>query len=267
VGKRFEDRATARNAAYATEQYRAALRRYDPQLPCYDVIVRQETGGGLSRGGASSGERDDDRPRSGPTLDATSGVTGGGLVEFCHRMAAAVFETLSAAGRTAVETAVMDAYFDLAETVSDPDDLCLRLLESMAAELDARLTPVEQAQVVDEAATRLAPPESDGKPVSTTFALLRERGMVGSYTRSPWSIDLDGGERSTVVRVSDYVLSPRRDRLPVLPIVLDLSRRRLDWPPSSLRVVDDGGSWRVVLVLARESEPTGLVSAPIRSEG
>ena len=41
-GLRFDSRATARAAARETERYRAALRRYDPQLPYYDVIVRQE---------------------------------------------------------------------------------------------------------------------------------------------------------------------------------------------------------------------------------
>ncbi len=40
---RFDSRATARVAARETERYRAALRRYDPQLPYYDVIVRQES--------------------------------------------------------------------------------------------------------------------------------------------------------------------------------------------------------------------------------
>ena len=42
-GKRFDDRATARNAARATEQYRSALRQYDPQVPYYDLIVYQNT--------------------------------------------------------------------------------------------------------------------------------------------------------------------------------------------------------------------------------
>jgi hypothetical protein len=39
---RFDSRETARAAARATEQYRDALRRYDPELPFYDVVVRQE---------------------------------------------------------------------------------------------------------------------------------------------------------------------------------------------------------------------------------
>ena len=42
AGLRFDSRETARAAARATEQYRDALRRYDPELPFYDVVVRQE---------------------------------------------------------------------------------------------------------------------------------------------------------------------------------------------------------------------------------
>ena len=41
AGHRFPNRATARTAARLTERYRAVLRRYDPQVPSYDPIVRQ----------------------------------------------------------------------------------------------------------------------------------------------------------------------------------------------------------------------------------
>ena len=175
-------------------------------------------------------------------------------------------ETLSAAGYEAVETAVMDAYFDLAETVADPDDLCLCLLESMATELDARLDPAEQANVLARAAGQLEPLPASDKPVTATLTRLQQLGLVGNYTRSPWSIDLDDGTRSIVVRLSEYALSPRNGRLPVLPVVLDLYRRQLDWPPSALDVVGAEDGWRVTLVFANEVEPTELASVPIRSE-
>lgn len=42
AGLRFESRPAARVAARATEQYRTVLRRYDPTLPRYDVVVCQE---------------------------------------------------------------------------------------------------------------------------------------------------------------------------------------------------------------------------------
>ena len=40
-GCRFESCAVARRAARLTEEYRSALRRYDPALPEYDIVVRQ----------------------------------------------------------------------------------------------------------------------------------------------------------------------------------------------------------------------------------
>ncbi|WP_223302127.1 hypothetical protein [Haladaptatus sp. R4] len=39
AGRRFDSRHTARAALRFAEQYRAALRRYDPQLPYHDLIV------------------------------------------------------------------------------------------------------------------------------------------------------------------------------------------------------------------------------------
>jgi hypothetical protein len=271
-GLRFESRAAARNAARAAEQYRTTLRRYDPQLPYHDLIVCQETGAVGPRSGSrarwTQGSQNSTEPtRTGRIVETTPDPNRRGLVEFCHTVAAAVFETLSEEGYDAVETAVMDAYFELAETVPDPDGLCLCLLESMATELDEQLPPARQADVLAGAATRLPPLDGADRPVSATLSGLQARGLLGSYTRSPWSVDLDDGTRSVVVRFSEYALSSRHGRLPVLPIVLELRRHRPDWPPSSVEAVDVGDEWRLTLVQARETEPSGLVSAPITSEG
>jgi hypothetical protein len=263
AGQRFDTRSTAESAARATEQYRTSLRRYDPRLPYYDLIVCQEPETAIGVGRS--------RPARSPVHRRTDGETPQPerrqLVEFCHRVAAATFEALSDAGHSAVETAIMDAYFELAETVANPNDLCLCLLESMSGELDARLSPADQSAVLAGAAGRMRPPDSTDDPVDGTFALLEERGLLSSYTRSPWSVDLDGGRRSLRVELSEYALSPHRGRLPILPIVLDLTRRQFDWRPSSFTATDVAGGWRVTLTLSREREPDGLVSAPIRSEG
>jgi len=267
IGMCFETRTTARLAARAVEQYRTALRRYDPQFPHHDVIVCQDERPDAADGDSGTGgERPDsaDWSLSDPVLDVPIvHPSNRGLVEFCHRVAAAVFETLSDSGHDAVERAVMDAYADLAETVTDPDGLCLCLLESMAAQLDSRLSPDEQADVLADAATRLAPVDAEERPLSATLYTLQGCGLLGDYLQSPWSTDLDEGTRSVVVRLTDYALSPRDGRLPVLPLVLGLYRRRPDPPPSSLRVVDIADGWRVTLALSDGTEPNGLVSAPI----
>ena len=268
-GLRFEGRTTAQSAARAAEQYRTAFRQYDPQFPYYDLIVCQDAGSRPRTERTTSRTQRNDWSLSEPVLNEaqpTREPERRQLVEFCHSVAAAVFETLSAAGYEAVETAVMDAYFDLAETVADPDDLCLCLLESMATELDARLDPAEQANVLARAAGQLEPLPASDKPVTATLTRLQQLGLVGDYTRSLWRIDLDDGTRSIVVRLSEYALSPRNGRLPVLPVVLDLYRRQLDWPPSALDVVGAEDGWRVTLVFANEVEPTELASVPIRSE-
>lgn len=181
-GLRFESRATARAAARATEQYRTALRRYDPQLPYYDVIVCQYTGASERTDCVSNSDQNpNDWTLSEPRLD-TSAPDRQTLVEFCHRVAATVFETLSEHEYEAVESAIMDAYFDLAETLTDPDDLCLCLLEGMSGELDQRLTPAEQDEVLCEAAARLPPIESADQPVSAALTLLEQRGLLGLHT-------------------------------------------------------------------------------------
>jgi hypothetical protein len=273
AGLRFADREAARNAAGAVERYRAALRRYDPQFPYHDVIVCQNDAGLAATRGADDGRRDGGRDGipdpsnwtlSDPIFDrAVVGSPNRDLVEFCHRVAAVVFETLSDDGHDAVERAVMDAYTDLAETVADPDDLCLCLLESIATELDARLSPAEQADALADAAVRLTPVDPSDGPLSATLRSLQGCGLLGDYLQSPWSADLDADTRAVDVRLSDYALSPRYGRLPVLPIVLGLYRRQPAPPPSSLRVTDVEDGWRITLALSTDAEPNGLVSAPI----
>lgn len=270
-GLRFDGRATARNAVRVAEQYRTALRRYDPQVPYYDLIVCQETGPvvpGSGSGARSRGSRRaTSRTLSQPVVNQGRDEPGRGrLVEFCHTVAAAVFETLSEAGYDGVESAVMDAYVELAETVGDPDELCLCLLESTASELDVRLSPADQADLLADAAARLEPPTDDGAPIDATLAALEERGLIGSYTRSPYSVGLDGGAGAVVVQISGYALSARDGRLPVLPVTLELCRHHSERLPQSLRVTAVDGGWQLTFVLADTVDQTGLVNAPIGGE-
>ncbi|WP_128904255.1 DUF7551 domain-containing protein [Halorubrum amylolyticum] len=306
AGLRFESRAVARAAARATEQYRDALRRYDPRLPYYDVIVRQEFVGdepGATPSALTSGRRggpaaetdagsrnsdgspdpddprDPDDPHDVRRFSATEAaewslsdpvVEGGGddrrrdRVEFCHEAAAAVFEALSAGGHDDAESAVMDAYFELAERVSDPDDLCLCLLEAMAEALHRRLTPDEQASVLSAAAAGL-PPVSGGDPVSGAFDRLSGAGVVDGYVRESDSASGSAAERATVL-VSDCALTPRDGRFPTLPLVLELYRRT---EPSrrhdAVRIASAEEGWRISLAAGSGDGPVGLASAAIRS--
>jgi len=268
-GLRFEGRATANNAARATEQYRAALRRYDPQLPYYDLIVCEDTG--CLASAAESGElsvpssRNPSAERLSESISTTSELKQRQQVEFCHSTAAAVFEALSDNGYDDTEAEIMGAYFDHAETISDPNGLCLRLLESMATELDSRLPPEEQAAVLASAATRRSPPETTDRPVAATLSVLEDSGLLGGYAQSPWSVGLRDGTRSIVAQISAYALVPRDGRLPVLPIALELYRHQPKWQPTSLRVGDVDDGWQLTLTMATEAAPSGLTTARIES--
>ena len=268
-GKRFDDRATARSAARATEQYRNVLRQYDPRVPYYDLIVCQDTGP-VTGSGQHDNYPQDSYPDtlSEPILhDRSTIIKQQGRVEFCHRVAGAVFETLSEDGYDGIERAVMNAYFELAETVGDPDELCLCLLESMSTELDNRLDASEQADVLAGAATLLGPRDTTEEPLDATLSHLQARGLLGGFVRSPWSVDFDGGAQSVVVQISTYALSPREGRLPVLPLVVELYRRQPAHPPTALQVAEREDGWRCTFHLAPTAGPAGLVSAPIHSEG
>ncbi|MFW6000195.1 MAG: DUF7551 domain-containing protein [Halorubrum sp.] len=259
AGLRFDSRETARAAARAAEQYRDALRRYDPELPFYDIVARQEFAETPSRStewndrtpafAPSDGEPLPDeltdrivddtahrrRDDGGPTGRRPAGdVEGRGRardrIEFCHAAAAATFEALSAGGHDRAESAVMDAYFSLAERVSDPDELCLCLLEAMAAAIDRHLGPAAQVAALADAAERLhAPPEpSAGDPVSAAFDRLAAVGLVEEYER------VDGGgsgsgsgdpDDDATVRTTGYALSPVDGRVPTLPVALEVCRR------------------------------------------
>jgi len=267
TGNQFPDRATARAAARATEQYRSALRRYDPQVPYYDLIVCEETRGDATA--AHQRESTTETPKtclSEPVITDSSTPERRDLVEFCHRVAGAVFETLSEAGYDRVETAVMDAYFEHAETVDNPDELCLCLLESMASELDERLSLGDQSEVLTGAAARLERPADDENPLDATLTALGDRGVIESYTRSPYSVDLDGGAGSIVVQISGYALSARDGCLPVLPVTLELCRHHPECPPQAIHVAATDGGWQLTFVLSDTGEQHGVVSAPIDGE-
>lgn len=280
TGLRFETRATARAAARATEQYWAALRRYDPRLPCYDVVVCQdgregtdtdpssETDGAGATGRSDCAEHASDLDHS-PGFGPVHGMATCGRsnhIEFCHRVAAAVFEALDEGGHDGVESAVMDVYFERAESVSDLDNLCLCLLDSMATEIEEGLTPNQQARVIDTAVSRLPASDSTDQPVAATLASLEQHGLIGEYR---WSSSADRHGTDTgeiIVQLSEYALSPRNGRLPVLPIIVELIRHLPAGSLSSLDVVDVDDGWQIRVDRGRDGTPDELVNARILTE-
>jgi hypothetical protein len=265
AGQRFTDRPTARSAARATEQYRTALRRYDPQLPFYDLIVCQDTEPLPDAAGPESDPEPSVETPSDPAAARASREPDRRLVEFSHRVAGAVFETLSDSGHDAVERAVMDEYFELAETTADPDDLCLCLLESMATELAERLSPAEQTDLLVEAAALLPSPDPSDRSVSAALSSLAACGLLDGHISSGPTADTGDGPGPLVLRLSEYALSPQAGQLPVLPIVFELHRHRRDRGPMSVRAVAVDDGWQLTLKRATGPECDGLASAPIRS--
>ncbi|WP_148416257.1 hypothetical protein [Haloferax sp. KTX1] len=282
-GLRFEDRTTAEAAARAARRYRSALRRYDPNVPYYDLIVSEHeerpgfggasasantgaTAEGWATAGATPGLPKPPRDL-GPDADGRAECADGGdraeRVEFCHRVAAAVFEALVDAGHRAVETAVMDAYFDLAETMASADDLCLRLLESMATALHVHLGSAEQADVLERAASHLASQPDSTTALAATLAEMERLDLVESYTCSPWRPGPDATTRATELTLEGYALSAREGRLPVLPVVVELYRRASSWKPVSLHVTPTEGGWHATLSVSATSNAVGLASVPI----
>lgn len=262
--KRFPDRETADRAATATERYRAALRRYDPRAPFYDVIAceaSEEPNAAIH----SRCVRDTAWSLSEPVLAGRPPEPGHRRrVSFCHDVAAAVFEALSACGHDAVESAVMDAYFDLAERLPDPDELCLCLLESIAGELETDLDPAAQRGVIADAAARLGPIRGDGDPIDAVFAEIEAVGLVADFSRSPEAAVVDGTQ--SVVDVEGYALSATHGRLPILPIVLGLRRRQFDRPLAAVAARERRDGWRVTFDHGTLDEPGGLACAPIEGE-
>lgn len=267
--KRFAGRADARRAANTATEYRAALRRYDPNVPHHDLIVCQARDCRTTEPGHTCPDPEEvQRSLSYPVVTGTNrNGERNRLVERCHRVAAATFESLSDCGHRDVERATMDRYTELAGALPTPDGLCLCLLESMAVTLSERLDGTEQAAVLARAADRLEPHEDGGEPVAATFADLRDCGVVGNFS-PPKPPESPGRSvtpsEATEIRFTEYALSPHDGRLPVLPIVVDLFRRLPEQPPRRVWVDRVADGWRLEVAFEDREGPNGLLNAPIR---
>ncbi|WP_136718186.1 DUF7551 domain-containing protein [Halorientalis salina] len=245
--ERFPDRETAEQAAQAATAYRSVLRRWDPRAPRYDFIACEI-------------------PEGPGVLDyraATAGRPDASLTGFCHDVAAAVFEALSAQGFDDPESAIMDAYCESADAIDDPDDLCLHLLSTLAVEVDARLTADDQARVLRAAASEFSGPSTDEEPLAGTFDRLQAVTLIDDYDIEA-TRERTVGRQSWTVTVEDYALPTTADAMPTLPIGIDLLRRL----PRAQLALGDGrllGSGSLQFeVIATENGPSGgLVSVEL----
>lgn len=246
--KRFPDRDAAEEAAQTATAYRAALRRYDPRAPVYDFIACEAAARGSHAASVLT--------RVGATGEAPS------LTGFCHDVAGAVFEALSTAGYSDLESTIMDCYCEAADAIEDPDELCLHLLRTLALELDDRLSADEQAQVLERAAREVPDIDATEEPLASTFDRLAAVDLVDEYsiTAQP---DATVGRQSWTVRLENYALAGSGDPLPTLPIALDLLRRL---PNAALTLSrahhHEDGSWTVRLTATEDGEPAGLFGVP-----
>jgi len=248
AGQRFTTRSDAAAAARATEQYRAALRRYDPKLPWYDPIVRQTQADAKNRSDKSTGSTADRTQRQ--SIDQAHPVaTGSSLIGFCHDVSGAVFEALSSHDHERVEQAIMDAYLTAAEATTDRNTLCLVLLETIAAELDRHLGATERNQLLQAAAAILPSVAPADDPVTASLEYLDSVSMIGAYSVTRETIDATGGDAWTVT-LREYAIDGAARRIPTLPIGIDILRRTAS-PTTSLGVRDlaalGDDDWQLVL--------------------
>jgi hypothetical protein len=259
----FQSRAAARAAARATEQYHATLRRYDPQMPFYDVIVCEKP---VETAPAPPWEETPDDAGDGDDSPEVGETVAEGIVDFCHTVAGVVFEAIAASSHVGLENAVMETYLETAETIDHPDELCLRLLESIATELDDRLNPAEQATLLRTAASNL-PTESVGaghvgeKPLAGVLGDLQTAGLLDSYRLQPQT----GGPSDGVswrVRLVGYALGRQSRRVVTLPLVVALFDRLAT---GSVTVTDaeliDEQTWALTVATETTGPPCGLACA------
>jgi hypothetical protein len=222
-GLRFGTRKTAAEAADAAAAYRAELRRWDERLPPRDFVVCED-------------------PYLSPPAD---------LVDFCHEVAGAVFETLSTHDYGEIENAVIDAYLASAERIEDRDRLCLLLLECMAAEVSA-LSADEQASMLRGAGERLSEPSAAADPLSATLNRFARLALIDGYEcrreKSAWRVAVDGYE----------LADGDADALPTLPLAVEYFRRNPEGTPAIRAAERDGDCWRFRLVDDAPA-PNGLV--------
>jgi hypothetical protein len=264
-GLAFEGRETARAAIRCAAQYRAALRRYDPQVPVCDLIAVKCPG--LSTHARRTLPAESACADPGPG-EGGGCLPGGSTIGFCHSVAGVVFEAIADSPHAVLQDAIMDEYFEAAESVDGANELCLQLLRSIAVELAERLDAEETLRVLRAAGERMSTesgPDADD-PVESILGRLRSVGMLRSYSVSAPTVDIDESARRWQVELDGYVLADDADdRLVTLPVVIALFER------ASVRAVaitdaarTAAGTWRLTMETNPECASLGLTSVEAR---
>lgn len=101
--------------------------------------------------------------------------------------------------------------------------------------------------------------------VGAVFEALSKGGHeeIEDVLRSPWTVSAETGTKQIVVEMSGYALSPRRNRLPILPIIVDCFGRGLKRAPTATDVERTDGGWELTFVFGEDTVSEGIASAPI----
>lgn len=259
--KRFADRRTAAHAVRVVENYYATLRHHDPGIPRFEFIVCETASPASEKDGHSRATQYAwDFTRRPPAETPAAHRL---LIDFCREILETVFEVLSARGLDAIERGIVERYQQTSQPTGDQDELCLAFLRSVAVELDARLTPIEQSNVLRAASKLLSPPTDRSDPLDAALSRLASMELMTGYSHAPSLGNTDGprGTRRTVL--PGYTLTIDSHRVVTLPITIEFFRRT---PNATLSITQakliDDRKWRVVFRTATVDESTGLVSLP-----
>ncbi|MFC7098551.1 DUF7551 domain-containing protein [Halobaculum marinum] len=271
AGLAFTDRETARAAIRCGEQYRAALRRYDPQVPVYDLVAVECPDGSLPTtpfsqarvpAGATGTTMPEDAAGDGSSASTDRSHLPDSAIDLCHTVAGAVFEAIADSPYATLQDAIMDEYLAAAERVDEPDELCLQLLDSIAVELDTRLDDDETARLLRAAGRRLSArePPAQRDPVTAILDRLQSAGMLGSYAVSTPRVDLDQTAGRWRVEVDGYALADHEDdRLVTLPVSVALFGRASVRSAAITNVTRPTSErWRLTAATNPSGGPSGL---------
>jgi len=275
AGKRFDSRGAATAALRAAERYRRTLRRHDPQLPMYELIVCEdeppdgttsaetpgEKRGSMARDASSAGRQ----PADGAAAGAVTSVwtSQDRLASFCHNIMTSVLAALADVSGGSTE---------LVRDVVGPEERrkmtrspghCLSALERLAAVLERRLASSQRADLLATAARRRSAVHDCPQPLEATLSRLESVGLITGATVRPRATDRDG--RSWLLTLQNYGLRRADGPAVTLPLTAELFAHRSDTDVSVQALSSDSSGTatgeQLVVTIGATTAPSGLVHA------